>query len=121
AGAHVKRILYGRRATVELPRAGHDFHFEVVFDYGDHDDDAPTPNPSRPWPARRDAYSSYRAGFEVRNYRRCRRVLMFHRFAELSGQPLATPPEEVTPTLVTATTFHYDDDPALCHLTEVRV
>ena len=36
------------------------------------------------WPCRDDPFSSYRAGFEVRTYRLCRRVLMFHQFP---GEP----------------------------------
>ena len=34
-----------------------------------------------------DAYSEYRAGFEIRTLRVCRRVLMFHRFDELGPTP----------------------------------
>ena len=41
---------------------------------------------SRPVPIRDDCFSSFRAGFEIRTLRRCRRVLMFHHFAEL-GRP----------------------------------
>ena len=36
------------------------------------------------WPVREDPFSTYRAGFEVRTYRLCRRVLMFHHFPEES-------------------------------------
>ena len=41
---------------------------------------APIPTPDQAWPVRPDPFSSYRSGFEVRTYRRCRRVLMFHHF-----------------------------------------
>src|SRR5262249_49423788 len=44
-------------------------------------------------------FSVYRAGFEVRSYRRCARILMFHRFAELGAEPC----------LVRATELEYDD------------
>ncbi|WP_050787615.1 SpvB/TcaC N-terminal domain-containing protein [Rhodococcus jostii] len=57
-----------------------DWHFRIVLDYGDHDDDAPTPERDTPWPMRPDPFSNYRAGFEVRTSRRCRRVLLFHHF-----------------------------------------
>ena len=57
--------------------------FEVVFDYGEHD---ATPDASdaetSTWPARPDPFSTYRAGFEVRTYRLCHRVLMFHHFQD---------------------------------------
>ncbi len=59
--------------------------FETVFDYGEHDDAAPTANGTDIWPARQDPFSSYRAGFEVRTYRLCRRVLMFHHFPNEAG------------------------------------
>ncbi len=56
--------------------------FEVVFDYGDHEGHAPRPEPTRAWPCRPDPFSTYRPGFEVRTYRRCHRILMFHHFPD---------------------------------------
>jgi RHS repeat-associated protein len=57
--------------------------FEVVFDYGEHDPNNPRPNElTSKWPVRNDPFSSFRAGFEVRTYRLCQRVLMFHHFPE---------------------------------------
>jgi RHS repeat-associated protein len=116
AQRYLKRIQYGNRA----PLADHEFApadpsawlFEVVFDYGEHDTVAPTPDDAqpRPWRLRADPLSSFRAGFEVRTYRLCRRVLMFHRFAELGG----------TPCLVRSTDFTYDENPALTYLTKVE-
>jgi RHS repeat-associated protein len=79
AARYCKRIRYGNR----VPDGG-DWMFEVVFDYGDHDERAPRPEPDRPWPCRPDPFSTYRPGFEVRTYRRCHRVLMFHHFP---GEP----------------------------------
>jgi RHS repeat-associated protein len=84
---YLKRIRYGNRVS---RLAGPDpsdpgWMFEVVLDYGDHDDDMPTPTPDRPWGCRPDPFSSYRAGFEVRTYRLCRRVLMFHHFPDEPG------------------------------------
>ena len=58
--------------------------FEVVFDYGEHDPDRPDRR-RRPRPvagAARDPFSTYRPGFEVRTYRLCQRVLMFHHFPD---------------------------------------
>lgn len=48
------------------------------------------------WASRKDPFSSYRAGFEIRTYRRCARVLMFHQF-----------PEFKQPVLVRSSDFHY--------------
>lgn len=82
------------------------WHFQIVFDYGDHRADAPTPthdlllDPS--WSVRPDPFSVNRAGFEVRTYRRCERVLLFHQF---QGQPGFD-----EPTLVRSTDFLYSDE-----------
>ena len=83
AGRYPKRIRYGNR--VPWPSAdGAAWMFEVVFDYGDHDEHAPRPEPDRTWPCRPDPFSTYRPGFEIRTYRRCHRALMFHHFP---GEP----------------------------------
>ena len=67
----------------QLDNAG--WMFEVVFDYGEHDADAPMPDDAGQWTYRDDPFSSYRAGFEVRTCRLCQRVLMFHHFASEPG------------------------------------
>jgi RHS repeat-associated protein len=81
---YLKRIRYGNRIShlIQADLSPGDWMFEVVFDYGEHDQDNPTPNDVNPWICRNDPLSSYRAGFEVRTYRLCQRVLMFHHFAE---------------------------------------
>jgi virulence plasmid B protein len=89
ANRYLKRIKYGN-GTPYYPVLEQDqpptplppeWLFEVVFDYGEHDPDAPTPEaPGKHSPRRNDPFSSYRAGFEVRTYRLCQRVLMFHHF-----------------------------------------
>ncbi|HEX8115186.1 MAG TPA: SpvB/TcaC N-terminal domain-containing protein, partial [Kofleriaceae bacterium] len=116
AQRYLKRIQYGNR----MPLGDHEpapadpaaWLFEVVFDYGEHDAIAPTPDDVQPrsWQLRADPLSSFRAGFEVRTYRLCRRVLLFHRFAELGG----------TPCLVRSTDFTYDESPALTYLVKVE-
>jgi len=97
ANRYIKHILYGNRIPLldpmghrprfltptELENAG--WMFEVVFDYGEHHLDAPTPADSGKWFCRHDPFSSYRASFEVRNYRLCQRILMFHHFPEEKG------------------------------------
>jgi RHS repeat-associated protein len=97
ANRYLKRIRYGNRVPLldatgqrpplltagEIDDAG--WMFEVVFDYGEHDVDVPTPAGSGQWAHRVDAFSSYRAGFEVRTCRLCRRVLMFHHFPGEEG------------------------------------
>jgi RHS repeat-associated protein len=94
ANHYLKRILYGNRtpyfptSVSDAPPVGRDaWLFELVFDYGEHDPDLPQPDGVVPWTCRQDPLSSYRAGFEVRTYRLCQRVLMFHRFVELGNDP----------------------------------
>ncbi len=97
AQRYLKRILYGNQAPLldaqgqrpvdvapaALTAAG--WMFEVVLDYGEHDPAAPAPGETGTWVARDDAFSSYRSGFEVRTYRLCRRILMFHHFPDEPG------------------------------------
>jgi RHS repeat-associated protein len=64
------------------PNGSTDWFFEVVFDYGEHDANAPTATDGGEWDRRNDPFSAYRSGFEVRTYRLCQRVLMFHHFPE---------------------------------------
>ena len=86
-----------------------DWMFEVVFDFGDEPDELPTGNDcirletgsaGHGWPVRLDPFSTWRSGFEVRTYRLCRRVLMFHRFPEELGR---------LRTLVHSTALRYDE------------
>jgi len=112
ANRYLKRVQYGNRTpyspaldadAAEPPLPG-DWLFELVLDYGDHSGAYPSANPDRPWPARADATSDYRPGFEVRTSRRCERALMFHHIAE---DP-AVGPE----LLVRSTEFGYGEVPA---------
>ncbi len=84
---YLKRIKYGNRVSrlIEPNLAQTDWMFEVVFDYGEHALDTPTPNDTGMWLCRHDPFSVYRAGFEVRTYRLCQRVLMFHHFPDEEG------------------------------------
>lgn len=105
AKRYIKRIHYGNRTP--CPADEHfaqstDMCFEIVFDYGEHDLAAPTPREDTTWPARPDAFSTYRAGFEVRTYRLCRRVLMFHNFPD---EPIGLD------YLVHSTDFTYHESP----------
>src|SRR5690606_20673630 len=55
-------------------------------------------------------FSTYRAGFEIRTYRLCRRFLMFHDFEGELGPG---------PRLVRSTDLSYDEEPAVSLLREV--
>ena len=92
ANRYLKSIRYGNTSPylpATDPALPDGWYFEVVFDYGEHDAADPTPAEAHTWPCRPDPFSSYRSCFEVRTYRLCRRVLVFHRFPD--GQdPSAT-------------------------------
>jgi len=129
ANRYLKRILYGNRipqrryhACPEPSRAAADWMFEVVFDYGDEsysvfrDADGDefarfdTRGDAVEWPVRRDPFSTYRSGFEIRTHRLCRRVLMLHHFPHELGAERY---------LVGSTEFHYDEKPIGSFLTRV--
>jgi RHS repeat-associated protein len=109
ANRYLKRIRYGNRTstlTAPDPASGPDLGsdgwlFEVVLDYGDYDPDTPAPAASRPLAARPHPFSTYRAGFEIRTYRLCQRVLMFHHLPE--------EPDVGVGCLVRSTDFSYTD------------
>jgi hypothetical protein len=125
-------VKYPNGTDIGHQRKGSRYAFEVVFDYGDWDVPTKMPHPGpvpagrqelfgpdpslssehNPVPVREDRFSNFRGRFEVRTLRRCRRVLMFHHFAELGS-----------PTLVRSTDFDYraDPDTALSFLTAVTV
>jgi RHS repeat-associated protein len=126
ADRYLKRIHYGNR-TPRLP--GENLHertdwmFEVVFDYGEghlqlfeenHDEGRrfveSAIEEQLPWPVRQDPLSSYRAGFEVRTYRLCRRILLFHHFPDEL---------EVDDYLVRATHLGYTESPINTEMTHV--
>ncbi|GAA3250324.1 hypothetical protein GCM10010532_096960 [Dactylosporangium siamense] len=106
------RTAYRYPERIEYGSTPHGHAYEVVFDYGEHDVDGPDPyTPTRPWPERADPFSGYAAGFEIRTYRLCRGVLVFHRLPELGGRP----------SLVAATRFGYREDPHGSLLTSVSL
>lgn len=84
AARYLKRIKYGNVfSRLTFPeKAESEWLFEVVLDYGDHDTMNPLPQRQNRWSCRNDPFSVYRSGFEVRHYRLCRRVLMFHHFPD---------------------------------------
>lgn len=124
ANRYLKRIKYGNRVSLltnpDLSQAV--WLFEVVFDYDEGHYDALSRrtnaqefaraniNSTRNWSVRRDPFSTFRAGFEVRTYRLCRRALMFHHFSEELG---------VEDYLVRSTEFHYAETPIASFLTSV--
>lgn len=94
ANRYIKRIKYSNQTPFE---SNGDCFFELVFDYGEHDQNTPSPVETKEWNYRKDAFSSYRAGFEIRSRRRCERVLMFHKFlGENNEQPFLVASTDIT-------------------------
>jgi hypothetical protein len=128
ANRYLKRIFYGNHTPYlptlsetgpwPTPPDSDGWFFEAVFDYGEHYTEDNQGQPSsvfvddrqRQWPVREDPFSFYRAGFEVRTYRLCRRVLMFHHFRDELG---------TDDYLVRATHFAISQDPAASFITAV--
>lgn len=112
ANRYLRRIRWGNRTPQMLDPERPSFRprhleapdpdaaewlFSAALDYGEGryetaspDDEGQvfadaTATPRHVWDARPDPFSSYRAGFEVRTHRLCRRVLMFHHMPEELG------------------------------------
>ncbi|PWT79107.1 MAG: insecticidal toxin complex protein, partial [Bacteroidetes bacterium] len=90
---YLKRIWYGnlnpypKPALVDAynptaPGNAASYMFEAVFDYTD--ENIATTEPKQDWKCRYEPFSDYKAGFEIRTYRLCRRMLFFHYFKELN-------------------------------------
>ncbi len=124
ANRYLKRIIYGNTvSTLSQPDLSQiSWLFEAVFDYGEgHSTPLPPDadgrefvtaslNPTQPWPKRQDPFSRYRACFEIRSYRLCRGVLMFHHFPDELGTP---------DYLVRSTKFTYTEGPVASFITGV--
>ncbi|NLA48810.1 MAG: insecticidal toxin complex protein, partial [Bacteroidales bacterium] len=94
---YLKKVVYGNKKAYYLGDAipaENDFMFKILFDYGEHDNSVNIPknidSEVRPWTCRKDPFSSFRSGFEIRTYRRCERIMVFHCFDELPHSPYLT-------------------------------
>ena len=123
ANRYIKRVKYGNvQSLLTAPLASLSWMFEVVFDYGEGHLSPKAPDadkrvyadaslaPSHARSVRRDSFSRYRPGFECRTSRLCRRVLMFHHFAEELGTP---------DYLVRTSELGYDENPVATMLTSL--
>ncbi|KAF7927733.1 uncharacterized protein EAE98_006115 [Botrytis deweyae] len=88
---YIKSIKYGNTTPCrqiqdwEASVQPSQWMFEVVFDYGEHAQDVPLTTAVQNWTTRKDPFTSCSTGFEIRNYRLCRRILMFHHFPDEIG------------------------------------
>ena len=124
ANRYPARIRYGNTPSLlaEPDVTKLSWHFEVVFDYGEGYLEVAPPDaegrvfvsatltPTGTWPVRQDPFSQYRSSFEVRTYRLCRRILMFHHFADELGTP---------DYLVRSTELDYQESPVASFITAI--
>ncbi|TKA62452.1 hypothetical protein B0A55_12767, partial [Friedmanniomyces simplex] len=110
---YLKHVRYGNSLPLrgEMDALALQWLFEIVFDYGEHDLSDPLPAETRAWKCRQDPYSTCQAGFEVRTYRLCRRILVFHHFEIELGR---------ADYLVKALELSYKEDPAVTYLETVQ-
>ncbi len=106
---YIYKVLYGNKTPYKKFENAFpfetDYMFQTVFDYGTllindsfeiiHD-----------WDFRPDAFSNYKAGFEIRTTRLCKRVLLFHVFEELA----LLNDKSDKKTLIKSVNFEYDLD-----------
>lgn len=104
---HKNTILFDDWDNSLLPI---EYFLELVLDYGEHNTDNPTPTDDLGWPCREDPFSEYRSGFEIRTYRLCNRLLMFHHFPPALGEQ---------PCLVRSTKLNYKNGTAFTFLESV--
>lgn len=80
---YLQKILYGNKTNFKGLEASFppeaDYLFSTVFDFGEYSSDSPY-DLCKDWDYRPDAFSDYKAGFEIRTTRLCRRVMLFHHF-----------------------------------------
>jgi RHS repeat-associated protein len=110
ANRYPDRIEYGNYIAAGPGGEVERFAYEIVFDYGGFDFDAPQ-SPPASWPAREDPFSTYISGFERRTYRLCRGILGYVSIPELfDGRK----------TLTRAYRFGYDQQPFVSLLTSIE-
>ncbi|NOU20146.1 MAG: insecticidal toxin complex protein [Bacteroidales bacterium] len=104
---YIDKILYGNKTPFKQfgdePLPETDYIFQTVFDYGTSLINNSFEN-INPWDFRPDAFSDYKAGFEIRTTRLCKRVLLFHVFEELALKADKSDKK----TLIKSINFEYD-------------
>ncbi|QHM72688.1 SpvB/TcaC N-terminal domain-containing protein [Mixta intestinalis] len=127
AQRYLTAVWYGNKvAARELPAlmaepSPAEWLFTLVLDYGERGTDADVAPEwlapgSGEWPCRRDCFSAYDAGFDVRTRRLCRQVLMYHDVAALAGEAQA----ENVPYLVSRLLLVWEENASVSTLKSVQ-
>ncbi|USG65945.1 hypothetical protein NDK47_00890 [Brevibacillus ruminantium] len=117
ANKYLESIRYGNYFNQQNQEQ---WAFQLIFNYGEYDiseEKLKTPHchphkAQRSWDCRPDPFSIYRSGFEIRTYRLCRSILLFHYLEKELG------PE---PCLVRSTEMTYRFSSELSLITDVEV
>ena len=110
ANLYIGKVLYGNKTPYKkfgdaFPEES-DYMFQTIFDYGSLENDNEHFDKINTWNFRTDAFSEYKAGFEIRTTRLCKRVLLFHVFDELALKPDKSDKK----TLIKSLNFVYDNN-----------
>lgn len=104
---YLEKVIYGNKTPYnqfgDAFASETDYMFQTLFDYGTLDE-IDAIDQINNWDFRIDAFSEYKAGFEIRTTRLCKRVLLFHVFDELALSPNQTDRK----TLIKSVNFQYD-------------
>ena len=120
--AYLTRIKYCNKAHFDrstLNTSGWEhveYLLELVLDYKKTKSDNPQPEDTG-WDCRDDVFSDYRSGFDIRTYRICHRVLMFHHFKELNEGYFTDSNDH--PCLVRSLDLQYDHGSAFTFLKSI--
>lgn len=127
AQRYLTAVWYGNKAAARaLPAlmtepSPADWLFTLVLDYGERGTDSDVAPEwlvpgSGEWPCRKDCFSAYDAGFDLRTRRLCRQVLMYHDVAALAGNVQG----ENQPYLVSRLLLTYEENAAISTLKSVQ-
>ncbi len=108
AQRYLHKIKYGNYTPFNTE--ANEWHFEVLFDYGERNWDEPAYASTNSWQVRKDPFSSFQAGFEIRTQRLCRGIFLFHRFEHIQPEPF----------LVRAFRFGYEESGVMSLLNSIQ-
>lgn len=123
---YLKRIVYTNekpyfRGSMDMQapefnkwKAGNQWLFELLFDYGEHETEGfPSYQSIKDWEIRKDIFSSFRSGFDIRTYRLCKSIHLFHHIDD-EGQWLNEP------LAVKSTSWHIDPSPVATQINKIE-
>ncbi|PHM60735.1 hypothetical protein Xsto_03703 [Xenorhabdus stockiae] len=98
-----------------------DWLFHLVFDYGErssHLKDKPVFVSPKNWLCRKDCFSRYEYGFEIRTRRLCRQILMYHDIEQLDSSAKNNSIDKIA--LVARLVLKYDEKQVASTLTMIQ-